>query len=125
MTNEDFIEFIKELGFSQTWGVDSLGFSLSTDIVGKPNSNYIAFSDQLKVIIDSRLGDDFFQLSLSQMSSHMMVGKNFGRFSLKTFGDKDDLQMEIFFSFIKGSFNKVPDNIIQYMRDKKITDILK
>jgi hypothetical protein len=121
MTNEDFIEFIKELGFSQTWGVDSLGFSLSTDIVGKPNSNYMAFSDQLKVIID----DDFFQLSLSQMSSHMMVGKNFGRFSLKTFGDKDDLQMEIFFSFIKGSFNKVPDNIIQYMRDKKITDILK
>jgi hypothetical protein len=59
------------------------------------------------------------------MSSHMMSGKNFGRFSLKTFGDKDDLQMEIFFSFIKGSFNKVPDNIIQYMRDKKITDILK
>jgi len=121
MTNEDFIEFIKELGFSQTWGVDSLGFSLSTDIVGKPNSNYIAFSDQLKVIID----DDFFQLSLSQMSSHMMVGKNFGRFSLKTFGDKDDLQMEIFFSFIKGSFNEVPDGIIKYMRDKKITDILK
>jgi hypothetical protein len=122
MTNEDFIEFIKELGFSQTWRSDSLGFSLSTDIVGKPNSNYISFSDQLKVIID---GKGSVQLSLSQMSSHMMSGKSFGQFSLKTFGDKDDFQLEIFLSFIKGAFKNPPNNIIQYMRDKKIRDILK
>jgi hypothetical protein len=59
------------------------------------------------------------------MSTHMMSGKSFGNFNLKTFGDKNDLQMEIFLSFIKGAFKKPPNNIIQYMRDKKIRDILK
>lgn len=121
MTKEEFIEFIKELGFTQTWGVDSNGFTLSTDIVGIPNSNYMTFSDQLKITIDG----DFFQLSLTKASSLMMAGKNFGNFSLKTFGDKDDIQLEIFLSFILGSFNNKPVHIIQYMRDKKITDILK
>jgi hypothetical protein len=53
----------------------------------------------------------------------MMVGKSFGNFNIKTFGDKNDFQMELFFSFIKGSFDKVPDAITQYMRDKKIKDI--
>ena len=55
----------------------------------------------------------------------MMAGRNFGNFSLKTFGDDNDFQLEIFFSFIKGAFNTPPNNIIQYMRDRKITDILK
>jgi len=64
------------------------------------------------------------QLSLSQMSGQMVCGKNFGNFSLKTFGDKGDFQLELFLSFIKGSFNRVPDNIIEYMRDKKIKNIL-
>ena len=43
----------------------------------------------------------------------------------KSFGDDNDLQIEIFMSFIKGAFNTPPNNIIQYMRDKKIKDILK
>jgi hypothetical protein len=55
----------------------------------------------------------------------MMAGKNFGSFSLKTFGDDNDFQLEIFLSFIKGSFKNPPSNIIQYMRDRKIRDILK
>jgi hypothetical protein len=73
--------------------------------------------------LDDELG--LVQLSLSQMSSHMMAGKSFGNFHLQTFGDKDDFQLEIFLSFIKGAFKKPPNNIIQYMRDKKIRDILK
>jgi len=121
MTKEEFIEFIKELGFQQTWGSSSNSYNLSTDIVGMPNSNYVDFKDQLKVIIseDFRIA----QLTLSQMSPHMMSGKNFGNFSIETFGDKNDFQMDLFFSFIKGSFNKVPNCITQYMRDKKIKDI--
>lgn len=122
MTKEEFIEFIKDLGFTQTW-MSTSGFSLATDVVGKPNQNYMAFADQLKISIDDERG--LAQLSLSQMSTHMMSGKNFGNFSLKTFGDDNDLQIEIFMSFIKGAFNTPPNNIIQYMRDKKIKDILK
>lgn len=123
MTKEDFIEFIKELGFTQTWRSECNSFSMTTDVVGLPNSNYTAFADQLKITISDE--HDLFQLSLSQMSSHMMGGKNFGNFSLKTFGNKNDFQMEIFMSFIKGSFKKAPDSIIQFMRDRKISDILK
>lgn len=123
MTKEDFIEFIKELGFTQTWWSEGNSFSMTTDLVGLTNSNYTAFADQLKItIIDKH---DLFQLSLSQMNSHMMCGKNFGNFSLKTFGENNDSQIEIFMSFIKGSFKKAPDSIIQFMRDRKISDILK
>jgi hypothetical protein len=123
MIKEEFIDFIKELGFTQTWGNDKTGYSLATDVIGNPNQNAMAFADQLKISFDDEYG--IAQLSLSQMSSHMMAGKSFGNFSLKTFGDKDDFQLEIFLSFIKGAFKKPPNNIIQYMRDKKIKDILK
>jgi hypothetical protein len=121
MTKEEFVLFIEILGFTQTWGSNSNSFSLSTDVIGKPNQNYMAFADQLKISIDNGLA----QLSLSQMSTHMMAGKSFGNFSLETFGDDNDFQLEIFLSFIKGAFKKPPNNIIQYMRDKKIRDILK
>ena len=123
MTKEEFIEFIKDLGFTQTWGSDSKSFSLATDVIGNPNQNAMAFADQLKITIDDER--ELVQLSLSKMSTHMMAGKNFGSFSLKTFGDDNDFQLEIFMSFIKGSFKNPPKNIIQYMRDKKIRNILK
>ena len=123
MTKEDFIEFIKDLGFAQTWGADSKSFSLITDVVGNPNQNAMAFADELKISIDDKRG--LVQLSLSQMSTHMMAGKNFGNFQLSTFGNDGDFQLEIFMSFIKGAFKKPPKNIVQYMRDKKIRDILK
>ena len=123
MTKEEFIEFIKDLGFAQTWGADSKSFSLITDVVGNPNQNAMAFADELKISIDDKRG--LAQLSLSQMSTHMMAGKNFGNFQLSTFGNDGDFQLEIFMSFIKGAFKKPPKNIIQYIRDKKIRDILK
>ena len=123
MTKEEFIEFIKDLEFTQTWATGPNHYTLSTDVVGNPNQNAMAFADQLKISIDDE--KELVQLSLSQMSTHMMAGKNFGSFSLKTFGDDNDFQLEIFLSFIKGAFKKPPNNIIQYMRDKKIKDILK
>ena len=123
MTKEEFIEFIRDLGFTKPWTTKPNNYTLPTDQVGLPNSNYTAYADQLKISLDDELG--LAQLSLSQMSTHMMSGKNFGNFSLKTFGDDNDFQLEIFLSFIKGSFKNPPNNIIQYMRDKKISDILK
>jgi hypothetical protein len=120
MTKEEFVLFIEILGFTQTWGSDSNSFTLATDVFGKPNQNYMAFTDQLKISIDGELA----QLSLSQISTHMMVGKSFGSFSLKTFGDDGDIQLELFLSFILGSFNKKPNHIIQFMRDMRIKNIL-
>ena len=123
MTKLEFIDFIKELGFKQTWQTKPDSFSLSTDVVGKPNQNYMALHDQLNIhIYDDK---ELVQLSLSQMSSHMIAGKNFGNFNLTTFGEKNDFQLEIFISFVLGSFNNKPLNILQFIRDKKIKNILK
>lgn len=108
----DFIEFIKELGFSQTWLEKPDSFSFKTDV----ENNY------LYINIDYNLG--LFQLQETKMWSNMQSGKNFGNFSLKTFGNEGDFQLELFLSFIRSSFNKVPDSITKYMRDKRIKDIL-
>jgi hypothetical protein len=121
MTKEEFIDFIKELGFTQTWHTNPNLFSMGTDMFGQPNKNLVY--DQLNLHFDDK--HELVQLSLSQMSSHLVSGKNFGNFSLKTFGDKNDIQLEIFISFIKGSFKEVPKNITQYIRDNKIKNILK
>lgn len=112
MTKENFIEFIKELGFSQTWSEKPNSFSIKTDI----ENNY------LNINIDDKL--KIFHLQETMMWSNMQSGKKFGNFSLKKFGDSDDFQLELFISFIKGSFDKVPNTITQYIRDKKIKNIL-
>ena len=122
MTREDFINFIEELGFDQTWQSNPNYYILYTDKIGIGlSNNQLSRFDMLSVTINDEYG--IAQLALSQMSSVMMAGKNFGNFSLKTFGQKDDFQLEIFMSFIKSSFNKLPNNITQYMRDMNIKNI--
>ena len=122
MIKEEFIDFIKDLGFTQTWQSNPNYYIFYTDkMVG--NQLFTSRFDMLSVTLNDEYG--LAQLSLSQMSSNMTTGKNFGNFSLKTFGDENDFQLEIFMSFIKGSFKNPPKNIIQYMRDKKIRNILK
>ena len=124
MIKEDFITFIKQLGFDQTWKSNPNYYILSTDNIGIGlSNNQPSRFDTLGVTLNDEYG--LAQLALSQMSSNMTTGKNFGNFSLKTFGDENDFQLEIFMSFIKGSFKNPPKNIIQYMRDKKIRNILK
>jgi hypothetical protein len=123
MKKNEFIEFIKELGFSQTWETKQDHYTLDTDLPGSPNTNYFGYFDLLIILIndDSQL----VQLSLSQMSNQSINVKNFSNFSLKTFGQKDDFQLELFLNFILRSFNEKPDKIVQFMRDKKIKNILK
>ena len=77
------------------------------------NQLFTSRFDMLSVTLNDEYG--LVQLALSQMSSNMTTGKNFGNFSLKTFGDENDFQLEIFMSFIKGSFKNPPKNIIQYI----------
>jgi len=123
MTREDFITFIEELGFNQTWQSNPNYYILYTDKIGIGLSYGLASKfDMLSVTLD--VEHDIAQLSLSQMSSNMRTGKNFGNFSLKTFGQKDDFQLEIFMSFIVSSFDKLPNTITQYMRDMNIKNIL-
>jgi predicted oxidoreductase len=123
MIREDFITFIEQLGFEQTWQSNPNYYILYTDKIGIGlSNNQLSRFDMLGVTLNDELG--IAQLTLSQMSSNMSAGKNFGNFSLKTFGQKDDFQLEIFMSFITGSFNKLPNTITKYMRDMKIKNIL-
>ena len=123
MTREEFITFIEQLGFDQTWQSNSNYYILSTDKIGIGLSNNLTSRfDILSVTLNDEYG--IAQLTLSQMSSNMSAGKNFGNFSLKTFGQKDDFQLEIFMSFIVSSFDKLPNTITQYMRDMNIKNIL-
>lgn len=125
MTKQEFILFIKILGFQETYQSDGSGplnsFSMPTDSTSQ-NQKAFAYLDKLQISINDERGS--FQLSLSQMGSHVMVGKNFGNFSLNTFGDKNDFQLELFLSFILGSFKEKPKHILQFMRDRKIENIL-
>jgi hypothetical protein len=123
MIREDFITFIEQLGFEQTWQSNPNYYILYTDKIGIGlSNNQLSRFDMLGVTLNDELG--IAQLNLAQMSSNMSAGKNFGNFSLKTFGQKDDFQLEIFMSFITSSFNKLPNTITQYMRDMKIKNIL-
>ena len=121
MTREEFITFIEQLGFTQTWQSNTNYYILYTD-QSLQNSLFTSRFDMLSVTLNDEY--DIAQLALSQMSSNMSTGKNFGNFSLKTFAQKDDFQLEIFMSFIKFSFNELPNTITQYMRDMKIKNIL-
>ena len=123
MTREEFITFIEQLGFDQTWKSNPNYYILSTDNIGIGlSNNQPSRFDTLSVTLNDEYG--LAQLALSQMSSNMTAGKNFGNFSLKTFGQKDDFQLEIFMSFIVSSFDKLPNTITQYMRDMNIKNIL-
>jgi len=117
MTKEKFIEFIIDLGFCSE--SNNNYYSLLTDV---RTMSHTSFPDLLNIT----LNDEYriAQLSLSHMDLNIISGKNFGNFSLKTFGNEVDFQLELFLSFISGSFNKVPDSITKYMRDKRIKDIL-
>lgn len=121
MTREEFITFIEQLGFTQTWQSNTNYYILYTD-QSLQNSLFTSRFDMLSVTLNDEY--DIAQLALSQMSSNMSTGKNFGNFSLKTFAQKDDFQLEIFMSFIASSFDKLPNTITQYMRDMKIKNIL-
>ena len=121
MTREEFITFIEQLGFTQTWQSNTNYYLLYTD-QSLQNSLFTSRFDMLSVTLNDEY--DIAQLALSQMSSNMSTGKNFGNFSLKTFAQKDDFQLEIFMSFIASSFDKLPNTITQYMRDMKIKNIL-
>ena len=121
MKREEFITFIEQLGFTQTWQSNTNYYILYTD-QSLQNSLFTSRFDMLSVTLNDEY--DIAQLALSQMSSNMSTGKNFGNFSLKTFAQKDDFQLEIFMSFIASSFDKLPNTITQYMRDMKIKNIL-
>ena len=119
MLKEEFIEFVKQFGFKQTWqNEDSM--SLETDVNSNPNSSYFsAFSDRLKI----SFGNDMFSISVTQFSTSnsIMSGRTLGYFSLKDFNETNQ---GLFLLSVASCFNEVPDSIKSYLRDRRLEEIL-
>jgi hypothetical protein len=126
MTKEEFLDFIKELGFEQVWRSNYKYLSLKTD-KNFQSSHGSSVTHPAQNQLNIHFDDNFrlAQLSLSQMGSRMISGKSFGNFELRTFGDEDDPQLIMFLSFVKSSFDKPTDKISQYLRNKNLEDLLK
>jgi len=116
MTKTDFIALITNLGFKLGYNDYLLPLEESTGI--SHESLGINFVDDMR-----------FQLSQTKITGGMLSGKNFGIFDLSTFGEKNDLQIELFFSFINGSSIEVSGQphtkALEYIRDNKIKNILR
>jgi len=119
MLKEEFIEFVKQFGFKQTWqNEDSM--SLETDVNSNPNSSYFsAFSDRLNI----SFGNDMFSISVTQFSTSnsIMSGRTLGYFSLKDFNETNQ---GLFLLSVASCFNEVPDSIKSYLRDRRLEEIL-
>jgi hypothetical protein len=128
MTELEFIKFIHQLGFIKTWEIEPNSFHMKTD-KGDGISNH----SQLTIVlsnddswISSRPKSKKIKLYLEDITNNGMPSfKSFGTFDLESFGSVSDLQIQLFFSFIIGSFNTAPVKVLEYMRDEKIKNILK
>jgi hypothetical protein len=119
MLKSEFIEFVKQFGFKQTWqNEDSM--SLETDVNSNPNSSYFsAFADRLNISFNN----DMFSISVTQFSTSnsIMSGRTLGYFSLKDFSETNQL---LFLLSVASCFNEVPDSIKSYLRDRRLEEIL-
>lgn len=109
MTRVEFIEFIKDLGFSQVWEQNSDYFSLSTE------------HEPLTIHIDK----ESIQISKHKHKKLQITIGPVAQFELKTFGNSDDFQINLFLNFIKSSFVNIPTKILKHIRNENIKTILK
>jgi len=119
MLKSEFIEFVKQFGFKQTWeNEDSM--SLETDVNSNPNSSYFsAFADRLNISFNN----DMFSISVTQFSTSnsIMSGRTLGYFSLKDFSETNQV---LFLLSVASCFNEVPDSIKSYLRECRLEEIL-
>lgn len=113
----EFIEFLKELGFKKTWGKRWEFYHLQTDVIGPANTNHMAYRNQIDVHIQGKL-DNY-----SILVNHGNYNSSSGDISFKS--DLVDFDKYEFIESIMTKFDKVPDNMIKYLRDIKINKILK
>lgn len=119
MTKEDFITFIKELGFSKTWSSNTNLFYLNTDQITSSTQNQSSFKI-ISILIES---ESRFQMSVIDSFSSFR-NTEFGTYLINTFDCENDPQIELFFSFICQNFDKIPEKIISNIRDRRIDKVL-
>jgi hypothetical protein len=122
MRRDQFIKWIKDLGFSKTWN-NSEGREYSI-LIGNENNNITGiFHEKIYFIVedfDIRLYySNFKSLHLSASVSYV---SNLGHFGLKDIGN---FEKSILLSVIIKHFKEdIPPEIRSYLRDSKIKNIL-
>ena len=125
MLKSEFIEFVKQFGFTKNWQTED-SMSLETDINTNPNSHqFSAFSDRLNLSFSKdSSGSDMFSLSVTQFSTSNyagLQGRTLAYFNLKGFNYYNQV---LFLLGVASCFNEVPDSIKSYLRDRRLEEIL-
>lgn len=119
MSLENFISFITELGFYKTWSNIEGQYKLDLDTHSKPNSNYMSFPNMINIYL---FDEKRVIVSLSEFGGIVVRGENLLTFDLSEFKQEHKI---ILIHKILSKFKTPPIQIIKYLRDNKINNILK
>ena len=118
MKNEEFIDFLIEVGFHRSWQ-NKLSFSLTSDLLAhKKYCSTSIFLDSINVSVEE---DKIIMTKSSISVSSKIINEDLGSFKLVDFNNDTKKK---FLSIITSSLSNIPDSLSSYLRDRKIRDIL-
>jgi len=115
MNKEEFIDWIKSLGFSRTSLVSHDEYSI---FPGENNVRVHLLGPKVYFTIDY----DEIRIYYSNFSNNMSFGSNIGRFPLSSIGDYERL---LIVTKLSEYFTELPNGFKEFLRDAKIKNILR
>lgn len=115
MSKEEFIDWIKSLGFSRTWETNDSEYSI---FPGDNNVSTHLLGPKVYFTIDY----DEIRIYYSNFSNNMSFGSNIGRFPLSSIGDYERL---LIVNKLSEYFTELPNGFKEFLRDAKLKNILR
>ncbi len=114
MNENEFIDWIKELGFSKTWETYDGEYSI------KPGGDGI-FDPKIYFTTSYEESEIKIGIHYAKMNGTMSYGSNIGYFNISQIGEFEKI---IIVHKLIEYFDEVPIGFKKYLRDSKIKDIL-
>lgn len=122
MSKEEFIDWIKSLGFSRTWQSIPDEYSIypkaSESVKSTGLNNHPLSGPKVYFTIDY----DEIRIYYSNFSNNMSFGSNIGRFPLSSIGDYERL---LIVNKLSEYFTELPNGFKEFLRDAKLKNILR
>lgn len=118
MNKEEFIDWIKTLGFTETWQTYNGEWSMYTETGIIPNNGFI-FSGKVSFSFDDE--KESVGVHYSKMTPTNSFGSNLGYFPLKDIGEFEKFMIV---TVLSQHFDEIPSTFKSYLRDEKIKNIL-
>ena len=118
MTKEEFISWITDLGFCNTWNRVS-EYSIF------PGRNHVENLEGISIFSEKlyfTVGDLDIRVYYSNFKNGMSYGSNLGHFPLADIGY---LEKSIILTVLLKHFDEIPIGFKKYLRDEKIKNILR